>query len=121
LPSYEKFFGYDPAVLMPNTDESFRTDPIRLCSHWLLDADARLVECSHHPSPELLGAVANNQKEQRARHRILDKYSNKFEGYAAFAQAYAATVRAGKSMDTIASTSEVREFADTFPHLRRLK
>jgi hypothetical protein len=121
LPSYEKFFGYDPAVLMPNTDESFRTDPIRLCSHWLLDADARLVECSHHPSPELLGAVANNQKEQRARHRVLAKYPNKFEGYAAFANAYAATVRAGKSMDTITPTSEVREFADTFPHLRRLK
>jgi hypothetical protein len=121
LPSYQRLFGYDPAALMPNTDESFRTDPIRLCSHWLLDADARLVECSHHPSPELLGAVANNQKEQRARHRVLAQYGNKFEGYAAFAKAYAATVRSGKSMDTIAPTSEVREFPDTFPHLRRLK
>ncbi len=122
LPSYQRLFGYDPAALMANTDESFRTDPIRLCSHWLLDADARLVECSHHPSPELLGAVANNQKEQRARHRVLAKYGNKFEGYAAFAKAYAATVRSGKSMDTIAPTSEVREFPDTFPHhLRRLK
>jgi hypothetical protein len=128
LPSYERLFGYDPAVLMPNTDESFRTDPIRLCSHWLLDADARLVECSHHPSPELLGAVANNQKEQRARHRVLARYSNKFEGYAAFAKAYAETVRAGKSMDTIApAASPLKAFRPAMnthhpqPRMRRLK
>jgi hypothetical protein len=121
LPSYHRLFGYDPAALMPNTDESFRTDPIRLCSHWLLDADGRLVECSHHPAPELLGAVANNQKEQRARHRVLAQYGDKFEGYAAFAKAYAETVRAGKSMDTIAPESDVREFPNTFSHLRRLK
>jgi hypothetical protein len=101
LPSYQRLFNYDPAALMPNTDESFRTDPVRLCSHWLLDADSRLVECSHHPSPELLGAVANNQKEQKARRRVLAKYPNKFEGYAAFAKAYADAVRSGRSMDTI--------------------
>jgi hypothetical protein len=128
LPSYERLFGYDPAVLMPNTDESFRTDPIRLCSHWLLDADARLVECSHHPSPELLGAVANNQKEQRARHRVLAQYSNKFEGYAAFAKAYAETVRAGKSMDAImpveSKLKTLRPAINTHhpqPRMRRLK
>ncbi len=102
LPSYERFFGYDPAVLMPNTDKAFRTDPIRLCSHWLLDADGQLTKCRYHPSPELLAAVVNNQKEQKARHRVLAQHDNKFEGYAAFAKAYAETIRAGKSMDTIA-------------------
>jgi hypothetical protein len=107
LPSYQRLFGYDPAVLMPNTDESFRTDPSRLCSHWLVDADGRLTPCSHHPPPELLAAVANNQKEQRARHRVLAHYSDRFQGYSAFAKAYADTVRAGKSMDTIAPASEV--------------
>jgi hypothetical protein len=114
LPSYQRLFGYDPAALMPNTDESFRTDPVRLCSHWLLDADGRLVECSHHPSPELLGAVANNQKEQKARRRVLAKYANKFEGYAAFAKAYADAVRAGRSMDTIApDKAEIRAIPST--------
>lgn len=107
LPSYQRFFGYDPTVLMPNTDESFRTDPSRLCSHWLVDADGRLTPCSHHPSPELLAAVANNQKEQRARRRVLAQYGDKFQGYAAFAKAYADTVRAGKSMDEIAAASKV--------------
>jgi hypothetical protein len=101
LSSYQDLFGYDPTVLLPNTDESFRTDPARLCSHWLVDVDARLTPCSHHPSPELLAAVANNQKEQRARSRVLAQYSNKFEGYCAFARAYATAVRQGRSMDTI--------------------
>ncbi|BAU15898.1 hypothetical protein LEP3755_64640 (plasmid) [Leptolyngbya sp. NIES-3755] len=106
LASYQRFFGYDPSVLMRNTDESFRTDPARLCSHWLVDADARLTECSHHPSPELLAAVANNQKEQRARHRVLAQYGNKFQGYSAFSKLYAEAVRAGRSMDTIAPSPE---------------
>ena len=114
LPSYQRLFGYDPAALMPNTDESFRTDPVRLCSHWLLDVDGRLVECSHHPSPELLGAVANNQKEQKARRRVLAKYPNKFEGYAAFAKAYADAVRSGRSMDTILpDKAEIRAISST--------
>ncbi len=118
LPSYQRLFGYDPTVLMPNTDESFRTDPSRLCSHWLVDADGRLTQCSHHPSPELLAAVANNQKEQRARQRVLAQYSDHFQGYSAFARAYADTVRSGRSMDTIAPTSsknyepEIKAFLD---------
>ncbi|MEO0807977.1 MAG: hypothetical protein AAFY33_16885 [Cyanobacteria bacterium J06643_4] len=106
LPSYERLFGYAPQLLLPNTDESFRIDSSRICSHWIVDADARLTACSHHPSPELLAAVANNQKEQRARQRILAQYSNKFEGYSAFAKAYVETVRAGRSMDTIAPETE---------------
>ena len=112
LPSYQRFFGYDPAFLRPNTDESFRTDPARLCSHWLLDADGRLTECSHHPSPELLAAVANNQKEQRARRRVLALHENKFQGYAAFARAYASAVRSGQSLETIAPAPEFAPFAD---------
>jgi hypothetical protein len=107
LPSYERLFGYDPKLLMPNTDESFRIDSSRICSHWLVDADSRLTPCSHHPSPELLGAVANNQKEQRARQRVLAQYSNKFEGYSAFAKAYVEAVRAGRSMDTISPVKSV--------------
>ena len=109
LSSYQRLFGYDPAVLMPNTDESFRIDSSRLCSHWIVDVDSRLTPCSHHPSPELLAAVANNQKEQRARRRVLAQYSNKFAGYAAFAKAYVQTVHAGRSMDEIASceTAEI--------------
>ncbi|MEO1391198.1 MAG: hypothetical protein AAFV85_28030 [Cyanobacteria bacterium J06634_6] len=106
LPSYERLFGYDPRLLMPNTDEAFRIDSSRVCSHWMVDADARLTGCSHHPSPELLGAVANNQKEQRARQRVLSQCGNKFAGYSAFAKAYVETVRAGRSMDTIASATE---------------
>ena len=106
LPSYQKLFGYNPAVLMPNTDESFRIDSSRLCSHWIVDVDSRLTPCSHHPSPELLAAVANNQKEQRARQRVLAQYPNKFAGYAAFAKAYVQTVRAGRSMDEIAPAVE---------------
>jgi hypothetical protein len=102
LASYERFFGYDPAMLLPNTDESFRTNSSQLCSHWLMDADARLVQCRHHPSPELLAAVANNQKEQRARHRVLAQYANKFAGYKAFADAYVHAMQSGRSMDTIA-------------------
>jgi hypothetical protein len=105
LPSYEKLFGYAPELLMPNTDEAFRISASRLCSHWLVDADARLVACSHYPSPELLAAVANNQKEQRARQRVLAQHDNKFAGYAAFAQAYIQTARAGRSMDSIAPQS----------------
>ena len=106
LPSYERLFGYDPKLLLPNTDESFRIDSSRVCSHWLLDADSRLTPCSHYPSAELLAAVANNQKEQRARGRMLAQYSNKFAGYSAFAKAYIEAVRAGRSMDEICSTTE---------------
>ncbi|MEO1396230.1 MAG: hypothetical protein AAFV90_25315 [Cyanobacteria bacterium J06634_5] len=106
MPSYERLFGYDPKLLLPNTDESFRIDSSRVCSHWLVDADARLTACSHHPSPELLAAVANNQKEQRARQRVLAQYPNKFEGYSAFAKAYVEAVRAGRSMDTISPVVE---------------
>ena len=90
---------------MPNTDEAFRIDPVQICSHWLVDADARLTPCSHYPSPELLAAVANNQKEQKARQRVLAQHDNKFAGYAAFAQAYVQTVRAGQSMDQISPNS----------------
>jgi hypothetical protein len=101
IPSYQRFFGYDPAVLLPNTDESFRTNRSRLCSNWLLDADGRLTDCSHYPSSELLAGVANNPKEQRARQRVLAQHKNKFEGYVAFAKAYSEAVRAGRSLDTI--------------------
>ncbi|MEO0827587.1 MAG: hypothetical protein AAFY67_18435 [Cyanobacteria bacterium J06642_9] len=101
LQSYERLFGYDPAVLRSNTSEAFRTDPIRLCSHWLVDVDARLTPCSHYPSPELLATVANNPKEQRSRQRVLASYGNKFQGYAAFAKAYVETLRSGRSLDTI--------------------
>lgn len=123
IASYQKLFGYAPDHLMPNTDESFRTDPSRLCSHWLLDADARLVRCSHHPSPELLAAVANNQKEQRARQRVLRHYDDKFEGYAAYAQLYVDALQSGRSMDTICP--EPQSFpvvsSTTVPYLRRMK
>ncbi|WP_416671437.1 hypothetical protein [Egbenema bharatensis] len=101
LASYERFFGYNPAVLLPNTNESFRTNPSQLCSHWLVDADARLVQCRHHPAPELLAAVANNQKEQRARHRVLAQHPNKFAGYKAFADEYVNAMQSGRSMDMI--------------------
>ncbi|MEL6777782.1 MAG: hypothetical protein AAFO06_11040 [Cyanobacteria bacterium J06597_16] len=106
LPSYERLFGYDAKLLLPNTDESFRIDPSRICSHWLVDADSRLTPCSHHPSPELLAAVANNPKEQQARRRVLSQHANKFAGYSAFAKAYVAAVRAGRSMDTITPETE---------------
>jgi hypothetical protein len=43
--------------------------------------------------PELLGAVANNPKEQRARQRVLAQHPNKFAGYAAFAKAYVQALR----------------------------
>ena len=116
LPSYERLFGYDPKLLLPNTDESFRIDSSRVCSHWMVDADARLTGCSHHPSPELLGAVANNQKEQRARQRVLAQYPNKFSGYSAFAKAYVKTVRAGRSMDTILpATADTAQRSQTDP------
>ncbi|MGF1496274.1 MAG: hypothetical protein ACFB8W_05550 [Elainellaceae cyanobacterium] len=117
LPSYERLFGYDPTVLLPNTDESFRTDPSRLCSHWLVDVDSRLTGCSHYPSPELLAAVANNQKEQRARQRVLAKYPNKFEGYAAFAKEYVNAIRAGRSLDEIAPINRSAESTPTISHL----
>jgi hypothetical protein len=106
IASYQRIFGYDPAVLMPNTDESFRVNPSRLCSNWLVDADSRLVTCRHYPSPELLAAVANNPKEQRARQRVLAKYANKFEGYKAFADLYVDAVVAGRSMDSILPDGE---------------
>jgi hypothetical protein len=106
IASYQKIFGYDPAVLMPNTDESFRVNASRLCSYWLVDAENRLVRCSHHPSPELLAAVANNPKEQRARQRVLAQHSNKFVGYKAFADCYVDTVRTGRSMDEIQPDAE---------------
>jgi hypothetical protein len=111
LPSYQRLFGYDPQVLMPNTDESFRISSGRLCSHWLVDADSRLTPCSHFPSPELLGAVANNPKEQKARQRVLAQYDNKFAGYAAFAKEYVQAIRNGGSLDEISASSPVaKEF-----------
>ncbi|MEM9088676.1 MAG: hypothetical protein AAGC93_08020 [Cyanobacteria bacterium P01_F01_bin.53] len=115
LLSYERLFGYDPNLLMPNTDESFRIDPSRVCSHWLVDADSRLTHCSHHPSPELLAAVANNPKEQKARQRVLAQYANKFAGYSTFAKAYVEAVRAGRSMDEIANESADEIAADSNP------
>jgi hypothetical protein len=108
IASYQKIFNYDSTVLMPNTDESFCVNPSRLCSHWLVDADTRLLRCSHHPSAELLAAVANNPKEQRARQRILAQFSSKFAGYKAFGDQYVDAVRAGRSMDTILPEVEVR-------------
>jgi hypothetical protein len=118
LPSYQRLFGYDPSLLLPNTDESFRINASKLCSNWLVDVDSRLTPCSHHPSPELLAAVANNQKEQRARQRVLAKYSNKFAGYAAFAKAYVSAIHAGRSMDEIAplKNSPVSMEADVSLH-----
>jgi hypothetical protein len=107
IASYQKIFNYDPAILLPNTDESFRVSPSRLCSHWLVDADARMVRCSHHPSAELLAAVANNPKEQRARQRTLAQFSSKFKGYKAFADRYVDAVRSGRSMETITPGIEI--------------
>jgi hypothetical protein len=101
IASYQKIFNYDPEILLPNTDESFRVNPSRLCSHWLVDADARMVRCSHHPSAELLAAVANNPREQRARQRTLAQFSCKFRGYKAFADRYAEALRSGRSMESI--------------------
>jgi hypothetical protein len=116
LPSYQRLFGYDPQVLRPNTDESFRITPGRLCSHWLVDADSRLTPCSHYPSAELLGAVANNPKEQRARHRVLAQHLNKFAGYAAFARAYVQALQNGESLDGIAAESPQFELVATTEH-----
>lgn len=124
LPSYERFLGIESGLLLPNTHESFRTDPIRLCSHWLLKANGRFVECSHYPSPELLAAVANNPKEQKARQRVLKHYHSKFEGYAAFAKRYVETLKAGKSMDTIFPMpikSAENTKVSVIPYLRRMK
>ncbi len=120
LPSYQRILGIEPALLTPNTDESFRTDPIRICSHWLLKANSRVVECSHYPSPELLAAVANNPKEQRARQRVLQRYGDKFEGYVAFAKCYTDVLRAGQSMDTICATPTNCR-TPSLPYLRRMK
>jgi hypothetical protein len=124
LSSYQRFLGIEPDLLLPNTDESFRTDPIRLCSHWLLKANGRVVECSHYPSSELLAAVANNPKEQQARQRVLKHYHSKFEGYAAFAKLYAQTLKAGNPINSICpdpiDISECSR-ASVVPYLRRMK
>ncbi|MBD1847444.1 hypothetical protein H6F89_29400 [Cyanobacteria bacterium FACHB-63] len=96
-----RIFGYDRSMLLPNTDESFLPDRSRLCSHWLLDIDGRLQQCDYYPSPEVLAAVANNPIEQQARSRVMAQYSNKFEGWAAFAQQYSHAVRSGISLKTI--------------------
>jgi hypothetical protein len=70
-----------------------------------VDADSRLTPCSHYPSAELLGAVANNPKEQRARRRVLAQHPNKSAGYAVFARAYLQALQNGESLDAIAAES----------------
>jgi hypothetical protein len=96
-----RIFGYDRSVLLPNTDESFLPDRSRLCSHWLVDVDGRLQYGDYYPSPELLAAVANNIPEQQARSRVMAQYSNKFEGWAAFAEQYSATIRSGQPLQQL--------------------
>jgi hypothetical protein len=88
LPSYQRLFGYDP--------QPAATQYRRVLSHYPRSAVFPLAgrcrfpitPCAHYPSAELLGAVANNPKEQRARRRVLAQHPNKFAGYAAFAKAY---------------------------------
>lgn len=106
-----RIFGYDRSVLLPNTDESFLPDRSRLCSHWLVDVDGRLQHGDYYPSPELLAAVANNIPEQQARSRVMAQYSNKFEGWAAFAEQYSAAIRFGQSLQQLGLSLAPTEYS----------
>jgi hypothetical protein len=103
--SFQKYLGYDPAIINRNASDAALPRVSDLYSYWLIEKDGRFWRTRFYPSEMTLASVANNQDEQAARDRIMSKYPDtligKLEGLGEFTEAYIPALKENQGFDHI--------------------
>lgn len=95
--SFEEFFEYRHEIIARNATDSFFPKASGIYSRWLLDYGGVFTIVRFYPSKPLLGVVANNVPEQKARNWFSQRYPNdKFEALAYFSDYLAASIQEGQ-------------------------
>lgn len=103
LKSYSNYLGIPPEVIAENAKTSFFPNPNDCYSNWLVVQSSRYTRCRWFASPFVLAIAANNPPEREARSRVMERYSNKYEGITAFAEVIMTSIRQGRSVSEVAT------------------
>ncbi|MCS6781913.1 MAG: hypothetical protein NZ482_01850 [Gloeomargarita sp. SKYG98] len=88
VPSFVKYLQYDEALISQNAGKLFLPKKKEMCSMWLLDYQGHKTICRYYPGILQLALTANNPSEQRLRDEILQKHTNKYQGYRELCKAF---------------------------------
>lgn len=98
IPSFEKIFQYDPAMLALNAEDTFNPSRENIFSRWLVDDDGLITRCRYYPPYAFLGITANNRKEIKVREQFFEQYTDKYEATARFSQHLVQCMKQGRSL-----------------------
>lgn len=105
VPSYQKYFGYDPRIIAKNASDTYLPRHNELCSCWTIETLGRFWDVKFYPGDMVLASVANNHDEVAARNRILAYYPNTMKGQlmgmSHFSREYCNARREGNDLTTI--------------------
>ena len=110
--SFERIFRYPPELISGNASESFFPNPQGVYSNWLLDDNGTFYPCRFYPSYILLALTANNPDEKSARAKVLECYTDEFEGIAQFARLLKYSIQSGTPLKAV-----VAKWMETRHHL----
>lgn len=103
--SFQKYLGYDPAIINRNASDAALPRASDLYSYWLIEKDGRFWRTRFYPGEMTLASVANNQDEQAARDRVMSKYPDtligKLEGLGEFTEAYIPALKENQGFNHI--------------------
>ena len=97
--SFVEHLGYQRTDIEPNADDGFLPQKDLLYSPWLLDEGGTLTQCRYYAPKKLLGAVANDTKEQEARTAIMAQYDCPYEGLTEFSNRLVTSIRTGEKIN----------------------
>ncbi|MGD2184385.1 hypothetical protein [Lusitaniella coriacea] len=83
---FVEILNYPRSIIARNATESFLPKKAGIYSQWLLDDGGIYTYARYYPGFALLGAVANNPDEQRARREEMAACADKIAGLHAFSQ-----------------------------------
>ncbi|NEP56598.1 MAG: hypothetical protein F6K31_06180 [Symploca sp. SIO2G7] len=110
--SFERIFRYPTELISRNASESFFPNPQGVYSNWLLDDGGTFYNCRFYPSLILLALTANNPDEKSARAKVLECYTDEFEGIAQCARLLKFSIQSGTPLKAV-----VAKWMETRHHL----
>lgn len=105
VPSYQKYFNYDPRIIAKNASDAYLPKREEICSCWTIETLGRFWDVKFYPGEMVLASVANNHDEVAARNRIMAYYPNTMKGKLLamnqFSQELCTAFKEGASLKTI--------------------
>ncbi|ANV89092.1 hypothetical protein [Picosynechococcus sp. PCC 7117] len=96
---YQRIHRTPEAIISENVASTFKADPRRGTSQWLVDGDRRYTHGRYFASPILVGLLANNKAQVTARDRFFEQYPNPLEAAARWGAHFQTCMQQGKPLE----------------------